>query len=186
MNIIDFTPFPNLLTKRLNLRQIKPTDENEIFFLRSNERVMRYIDRPRAKSVDDSRQFIKSINEAIAKSDTIVWAITLKNDPKLIGTIGFVQIFKEHFRAEIGFVLHPDFHGKGIMHKAISKVLEYGFDKMKLHSVEANVNPDNLASIKLLEKNSFVREAYFKENYFYNGKFLDSAIYSLIKRKCIR
>jgi ribosomal-protein-alanine N-acetyltransferase len=51
---------------------------------------------------------------------------------------------------------------------------------MDLHSIEAIVNPDNKASIKLLERNSFTREAYFKENYFYDGKFLDSAVYSLL------
>ncbi|MDO8550886.1 MAG: GNAT family protein [Ignavibacteria bacterium] len=51
---------------------------------------------------------------------------------------------------------------------------------MKLHSIEGTVNPNNLPSIKLLEKNNFIREAYFKENFYYNGKFLDTAIYSLI------
>jgi ribosomal-protein-alanine N-acetyltransferase len=61
-------------------------------------------------------------------------------------------------------------------------VLKYGFEVLKLHSIEANVNPENIASIKLLEKNNFVREAYFRENYFYNGKFLDSAIYSLVRK----
>jgi ribosomal-protein-alanine N-acetyltransferase len=59
-------------------------------------------------------------------------------------------------------------------------VLYYGFEFMKLHSVEANVNPDNTPSIKLLERNNFSREAYFKENYFYDGKFLDTVIYSLL------
>jgi ribosomal-protein-alanine N-acetyltransferase len=51
---------------------------------------------------------------------------------------------------------------------------------MKLHSVEANVNPANNSSIKLLKKNKFVKEAHYKENYFYDGKFLDSAVYSLL------
>jgi len=57
-------------------------------------------------------------------------------------------------------------------------VLDYGFRALQFHSIEANVNPDNAASIKLLERNNFVREAYHKENYYFNGKFLDSAIYS--------
>jgi ribosomal-protein-alanine N-acetyltransferase len=51
---------------------------------------------------------------------------------------------------------------------------------MKLHSVEANVNPSNASSIGLLEKCGFVREAYYRENYFYNGRFMDSAVYSLL------
>jgi ribosomal-protein-alanine N-acetyltransferase len=66
------------------------------------------------------------------------------------------------------------------MQEAMTVVLEYGFNTIKLHSVEANVNPNNTRSIQLLEKNGFVREAYHRENYYYNGHFLDSAIYSLI------
>jgi ribosomal-protein-alanine N-acetyltransferase len=53
---------------------------------------------------------------------------------------------------------------------------------MNLHSIEANINPENIASRKLLEKTGFVREAYFKENYFFNGKFIDSEIYSLLNK----
>jgi ribosomal-protein-alanine N-acetyltransferase len=61
-------------------------------------------------------------------------------------------------------------------------VMEYGFGTMKLHSLEANVNPDNKASIKLLERNNFIKEAHFKENYFYDERYLDSAIYSLLNQ----
>ena len=66
------------------------------------------------------------------------------------------------------------------MQEAFNKVLEFGFNSMNLHSIEANVNPENKASIKLLERNNFIREAYFRENYFFDGKFLDTAIYSLL------
>jgi ribosomal-protein-alanine N-acetyltransferase len=66
------------------------------------------------------------------------------------------------------------------MTEAMDIVLDYGFNIMQLHSIEANVDPGNIASIKLLEKNGFVKEAHFKENLFFNGKFLDTVIYSLI------
>jgi ribosomal-protein-alanine N-acetyltransferase len=66
------------------------------------------------------------------------------------------------------------------MHEAIQAVLNYGFSELKLHSVEANINPVNEASRRLLEKNNFVKEAHFKENYYFNGSFSDSAVYSLI------
>ncbi len=66
------------------------------------------------------------------------------------------------------------------MQEALNVVLDYGFNIMRLHSVEADVNPMNIASIKILEKNNFVREAHFRENYYYSGKFLDSYVYSLL------
>ncbi len=66
------------------------------------------------------------------------------------------------------------------MQEALTEVLDYGFQVLKLHSVEGNVNPANDASIKLMERNGFAKEAYFKDHYFYNGKFMDTAIYSLL------
>jgi [ribosomal protein S5]-alanine N-acetyltransferase len=95
----------------------------------------------------------------------IEWAITLKDSGQYIGAISYHRLMKEHFRAEIGYILHPAHHGKRIMDEAIRTVTDFGFNSMGLHSVEANVNPENIASIKLLERNNFVREAYFKENY---------------------
>lgn len=183
MLTVNFTPFPILYTDRLVLRQIDTNDANEIFAIRSDKEIMRYIDRPLAISIEDALQLIQKINNSLITEDGVSWAITLKDTTTLIGTIGFWRMEKEHYRAEIGYILHPAFQGKGIMSEAITAVLNYGFKAMKLHSVMANVNPDNGASIKLLERNNFTREGYFKESYFYNGKFLDSAIYTIITQE---
>ena len=177
---INFNPFPEITTDRLLLRAVSKSDVKEIFFLRSDKRVMKYIDKTPAETLDDADEFITKITELEKNNEVITWAIVLKGDSKLIGTICFWNIQKEHYRAEIGYVLHPDYWGKGIMQEALLEIFSYGFNVMKLHSIEANVNPDNSASVKLLEKNNFSREAYFKENYFYDGKFLDTAIYSLL------
>jgi ribosomal-protein-alanine N-acetyltransferase len=59
----------------------------------------------------------------------------IKNDPILIGTISFWNVKYEHYRAEIGYAPHPLFQGRGLMKEAMS------FDSLKLHSIEANVNP---------------------------------------------
>jgi ribosomal-protein-alanine N-acetyltransferase len=180
MLTLNFNPFPVLNTEHLTLRQIGDEDAEEIFFLRSDKQVLQFLDRDPATSIDDAIQWIKMINEAISNNEYIAWAIALKNDVKLIGTISYWNIKKEHYRAEIGYALVSLFQGKGLMQEAMTVVLDYGFKIMNLHSVEANVNPDNVSSIKLLERNNFLREAYHKENYHYNGKFLDSAIYSLL------
>ncbi len=51
---------------------------------------------------------------------------------------------------------------------------------MKMHALEGVINPNNIASAKVLEKNGFVKEGHFIENEYFDGKFLDSAIYSLV------
>lgn len=179
----NFTPFPILETARLFLRQITVNDAPQVFFLRSDEEVMKYIDRTPAASLADAIDFIKLIEAAQLNNEGISWGITLKENNEMIGSIGFWRMQKEHYRSEIGYVLHPAYQRKGIMKEAILKVLEYGFTIMCLHSVEANTNVENSASQKLLESVGFVQEAYFRENYYYNGKFLDSSVYSLLAPK---
>ena len=176
----DFNPFPILYTDRLILRQISTDDVNEIISLRSNKDAMKYIDRPLIESTEAALQLIQKIMEGINNNDAITWAIALQDDSRLIGTIGFWRIDKDNHRAEIGYMLHPDHQKKGIMQEALSVVLHYGFETLHLHSAEADVNPANEASKKLLEKNKFVQEAYFRENFYYNGVFMDSAIFSLL------
>jgi ribosomal-protein-alanine N-acetyltransferase len=177
-----FSPFPFLETARLRLRNVVQEDAPEIYYLRSDESVLQYLDRMPATSLEEAAQFIQTSNRQEQNGDAITWALSLGNDPTLIGTIGFWNIKKEHYRAELGYALHPDYQGKGLMQEALTAVLQYGFNAIKLHSVEANVNPGNVASIRLLERNGFTREGYFRENYYFNGQFLDSAVYSLIAR----
>lgn len=180
MLTLNFNPFPVLSTERLLLRNVEQKDVREVFFLRSDEKVLEYLDRPKARSMEEAYAWIQKISEIQNNNEGINWAITMKDAETLIGTICFWNITKEHYRAEIGYSLHPQWQGKGIMQEAMNEVITYGFQNMKLHSIEANVNPKNASSIRLLERNNFVKEAHFRENYYYNGKFLDSAIYSLL------
>lgn len=180
MLTISFNSFPVLSTTRLQLRRIELSDANDLFILRSDPRVMKFMDKPLFTSVNEAVQVIDKIRSDFDSNESITWGMSLKGDLKMIGTIGFWKITKEHHRAEIGYLLHPDHWGCGLMQEAIKPVLDFGFNVMRLHSVEANVNPENAASIRFLEKIGFVREAYYKENYYFNGKFLDSAIYTLL------
>ncbi len=178
----SFFPYPAIETERLVLRRVTEEDADDLFVLRSDERMMQYIDRPRAKSIEDAKKLIDVFEDFLQKGEGINWGISLKENSRLLGTICLFKFQPENYRAEIGYLLHADFHRQGIMNEAMKPVIDYGFNTLKLHSIEANVNPSNLASIKILEKNNFIREAYFRENYFYNGEFLDSAIYSLLNK----
>ena len=72
----------------------------------------------------------------------------------------------------------PEYHGKGITTEAVQCVVDYGFNTMQLHSIEGVIDPENEASQRVLQKCGFVKEAHFKENEFYDGKFIDAVIYS--------
>ncbi|WP_269684407.1 GNAT family N-acetyltransferase [Flavobacterium lacustre] len=182
MLAINFSPFPNLETERLFLRRVDVKDVNEIIALRSNPETMKYIPRPLVKTIEDALEHIAMMDAKIENNEGINWAITQKGNPKLIGVIGHYRIKPEHYRAEIGYMLLPEFSGKGIISEAVKEVVKYGFKGMQLHSIEAVIDPENNASAKVLEKNGFVKEAHLKENEFFEGRFLDSVIYSLLNK----
>lgn len=178
----NFTPFPIIETERLLLKRITNDDVNEVFELRSNPETMKYIPRPLVKTTADALEHIAMIEEKIVTNVGINWGITLKGDPKLIGIIGYYRMQPENYRAEIGYMLSPEFHGRGIIPEAVNRLIRYGFDDLKLHSIEAVIDPENFASEKVLQKCGFVKEAHLKEAEFYEGVFLDKVIYSLLDK----
>lgn len=182
MIVLNFSPFPELKTQRLLLRKLEGTDANEIFFLRSNEKVLRYLGKEPAKTIAEAEEFISKINKAVDENDSVLWGITYLNDPSIIiGTICLWNFKKENYRSEIGYLLHPDHWRKGIMKEAINSVVDYGFYVLGLHSIEALLSPENIASSSVLESTGFVKEAHLKESFYFNGKFTDTAIYSRLK-----
>ncbi len=180
MLTVNFSPFPVLKTERLILRKTEMTDAPAMFVQRSDPRIMKYLDRKPCETVEEAAAFIRMITDNLDNNNGISWAITTHDSDEMIGSIAIWRIVKEHYRGELGYVLLPEYQGKGMMYEALNAVIAYGFTDMGLHSLEANINPDNAASQKVLERHGFVREAYFRENYYSNGKFLDSAIYSLV------
>lgn len=180
---INFTPFPNLETKRLELRRIDNQDVDEIYVLRSDTAIMKYIPRPLVKTKGQALEHIANINAKIDSNEGINWGITLKGNTTLIGIIGFYRIDVENHRAEIGYMLHPDHSSKGIISEAVNHLIEFGFNKMQLHTIEGVIDPDNSASAKVLERNGFIKEGHFKEKQYFEGRFYDSAVYSLVNPK---
>jgi ribosomal-protein-alanine N-acetyltransferase len=181
MLTVEFNPLPILSTERLVLREVRKTDAAFIFSMRSNPEVMKYVDKPLMQDISEAEEFVDRVASALEQNTGITWAVALSENEQMIGTLGFWRIDHFNHRAEVGYTLQPEFQGQGLMQEAFRKMLDYGFETCQFHSVEGNVNPANDQSIRLLEKNGFVREALFRENYYFDGKFLDSAIYSLLR-----
>jgi ribosomal-protein-alanine N-acetyltransferase len=150
-----FTPFPVLTTERLTLRQLVLNDEEEIFTLRSDSEINKYLDRQLSNTIDDARDFINKINEHINKNDSLYWAITLTGNNQLVGTICLYGFSDENSNCEIGYELLTGYQGQGIMKEAAEKVIDYAFNSIKVKKIDAFFHRDNQGSIKLLEKLSF-------------------------------
>lgn len=176
-----FDKLPVLESERLVLREQTLDDAAALFKIRSNDAVMKYIPRPKPKTIADIEALINEINENFLKHESLGWVITLKEKPeRYIGHIGYWKIDAANFRAEIGYLLDPDFWGQGITVEALSLVTDFGFNVVGLHSICAVIDPENLASARVLLKSGYVKEAHFKQDFYYNGQFLDTEIYGKV------
>ncbi len=175
-------PFPELFTERITLREFNMTDVDDLLEIRSDDSVMKYMDTNYLKSKKEAEQFLIKIVNGFREKKQISWVLEHRLNKKFMGYIGLFSIdYKNNF-AETGYALKPDYQGNGYMREALKEIIRFSFEQLKFHRLEANVNPENLSSIKLLEKLNFRREAHFRENYFFGGKYLDSVIYGLLEK----
>lgn len=175
-----FEEFPKLETRRLILRKQEFSDAAEVKQIRSDERVMLYMDSKRHTSIEIAKRFVAENVAMYDNQKGLFWALIEKKSGLYIGDFAFFDIDYKNARTEIGYTLKPEFWKKGLMKEAMQVIFNFGFNKLNLHSLEANINPGNTNSRNILIKMGFKKEAYFRENYFYNGQFLDSEIYSLL------
>ena len=144
------------LTERLSLRIITPTDAQDIFEIRSNPEINKFLQRNPPKNSFEALEFILNIKRNSANNEIVFWGISLQNNPKLIGIICLWKFSEDRKTAELGYELLPEFQGKGMMSEAVNFVLNYGFKDLSLEKIEAFTNKNNLNSIMLLQKSKFI------------------------------
>ncbi len=179
---LNFSPFPILESERLRFRKLNNEDAPEILALRGNPEIMKFIPRPLTTNIDEALAHIKIINDKIDENLDINWAVTEKGSDKCIGIMGFYRTQPEHFRTELGYMISPEHNGKGYVTEAVKTLLNYAFNTLNFHSIEAVIDSRHVASERVLQKNGFIKEAHFKENFYYNNEFTDTVIYGLLKR----
>lgn len=181
INTEIFNNFPVLKTNKLTLREIRISDAEQIFKMRSNGRLNQFIARPNMSNYEDSVKLAEKTRLAYENKQAIGWAGILRDKNEIIGTCGFNQIDFQNLRAEIGGELSVDYWGKKVAFEAVAAIIKFGLDTMKLHTIEAKVSPDNRAAIFLMEKMGFKKEAHYVDRILFNNRFLDMAVYTLIK-----
>ena len=149
-------PFEEIKTERLFLRKLRESDWEMIFYLRSDPEVNRFVIRPAAETREKALEFIHRIGEEYKTAKSWYWCISLKEDPKMIGSISLWNFSKDRKTAEVGYDLSPGFHGRGIMNEALAAILDFGFQQLSLDRVEAYTQWNNESSVKLLKNREFV------------------------------
>ncbi|MBR2353528.1 MAG: GNAT family N-acetyltransferase, partial [Clostridia bacterium] len=107
-------------------------------------------------------------------------AVVEKESGRMIGTCGFTRFDFPHNGAEIGYVLHPDFHGKGYATEAAARVVRYGFETLGLHRIEAKFMQGNDASLHVMEKLGMRLEGYRRDGMLVKGTYRTIGICSIL------
>ncbi|MCW3466479.1 GNAT family N-acetyltransferase [Chitinophaga nivalis] len=173
---------PILSTGELILRPMEERDTASLFRHFSDENVTRFMDIDVFTNISDAVQMINYFKERLERGEGMRWAITLAGQDELIGTCGFHNCNKTHFKAEIGYDLQPHYWGNGIMTAAVSAMLDYGYETLQYNRIEAFVDPINTSSSKLLTKLGFSYEGMLRDAFFEKGKFVDAELYSRLRR----
>jgi RimJ/RimL family protein N-acetyltransferase len=172
--------FPILDTPRLALRPLKDADVPALFSIFRDSETMRYWANPAMTEMAEAESLLRDIKRHAEAETLFQWGIALREDDLVIGTCTLFRIHREHRRGELGYILHRDFWGRGFATEALTALVEHSFGTLGLHRLEADVDPRNAGSIRLVERLGFKREGHLRERYFVAGDIQDSVIYGLL------
>jgi ribosomal-protein-alanine N-acetyltransferase len=177
--------FEIIETERLILKGLSPADMKYIFEQHSKPEIKRILghhsEEDYQKEESKYRNGYASYNRSF-----LLFLLTDKASDTIIGRCGLHNWNAEHRRAEIGYVMEDErYKKKGLMAEALGAVIKYGFTKMNLHRIEALVGTGNVPSLRLMEKNNFIREGLLREHYFIDDKYEDSALFSKLHKEYI-
>ena len=169
-----------LTTNRLYLREITIEDAPDIFSYFSNDEVTKYYGMESFTTIEQAEQLVRHFATSLERNQGMRWAIELKEQPGLIGTIGFNMLSIPNKRTEVGYELHPNFWGKGLVGEALEAVVKFGFEELKLNRIGATVFVENKASQQVLIKQGFEREGLLRQYIVQSGNAHDVYIYAKI------
>lgn len=174
---------PILIAERVRLRPLRETDADDLFALQSDLRVMRYWSHPAWTEREQAVQRIAQLERDRATSEFYTWAVTQDGSDALIGTVSLFAIHREQRRAELGYALASALWGRGYATEMLRPAIDFAFNTLDLERLEADIDPRNEASCRLVERVGFVREGLLRERWRVAGEVTDSAMYGLLRRE---
>ena len=166
-----FSKMPTLKTERLSLRPMHFIDAEDMFDYAKRDDVTEYLLWRPHTSLSYTKDYLKYIQTRYALGDFYDWALIDRESRRMIGTCGFTRIDTTNNSAEIGYVLNPDFWGRGIACEAAMRVLEFGFEELSLQRIEARFMQGNEASLRVMQKLGMTFEGYHKDAVLAKGKY---------------
>jgi [ribosomal protein S5]-alanine N-acetyltransferase len=177
--------FPQLQDKRVRLRGPRNEDADALFALFSDPAVMRYWSRPPMTTLGEAQGLIGEMLDSFEQRSLLNWMVTTRDDG-VIGTCTLFRIDPRHRHAEIGYALRSDHWGHGIASEAVALVLDWAFRRLDLQRVEADIDPGNDGSRRLLSRLGFASEGVLRQRFFVGDVVTDSELFGLLAQDWLR
>lgn len=176
-----FSHLPELLTERLTLRKMMVIDTQDMYEYASRNDVTKYLTWYPHPDRDYTREYLQYLGNRYAAGMFYDWAVIYEPDCKMVGSCGFTSFNCASDSAEVGYVLNPDYWGKGIAGEALGRVLQFGFEELKLHRIEAKFIQGNERSLHVMERAGMTFEGYHREAMLVKGNYVTVGIASILE-----
>ena len=178
----SYTYMPDLQTPRLVLRKLTMRDAPDIFHYSKDPEVARHVLWDAHRSIGDSRAYLRYMLRRYRGHEPASWGIEHLDSGRIIGTIGFMWIQEDNNAAEVGYSLAREYWNHGIMTEALRAVIQFGFDEMGLHRIEAQHETTNPASGAVMRKCGMQKEGTLRSRLYNKGKYVDVDLYAILRK----
>ena len=175
-----FSRLPELYSDRLTLRRLEEMDTPDMYEYASRPDVTRYLTWKPHPDRAYTRDYLRYLADRYAAGMFYDWAIVYEPDCKMIGTCGFTCFHCTSDSAEVGYVINPDYWGRGIASEALELVLQFGFTELKLHRIEARFMQGNEPSKHVMEKAGMTFEGYLRDAMYVKGNYVTVGVCSIL------
>jgi [ribosomal protein S5]-alanine N-acetyltransferase len=183
---MEIPPLPPVLeTERLRLRPFTSGDLEGLWALDSDPEVMRYGSHVPWTAREQAEAKLARILDPKNPDQACVWVIADRSSDVMRGDVVLYDIELTHARCELGYSLLPSAQGKGFARESLSAALRWGFEVLGLMRIEADVDPRNLRSVRLLEKLGFQKEGFLRQRWRVGGEVQDASFYGLLRSEFI-
>lgn len=171
-----------LTTERLKLRWLDQSDAAAQYAIFSDPVVTRYWSSGAWTEMSQAHEAIEKTIENYRSGAAFRLGIELLSTGEMIGNVNLYDIVGPSRRCDIGYAVNPAHWGKGYIGEAMKAALDYAFNELDMNRIEADIDPRNEVSQKILERMGFIKEGYMRERWIVNGEVCDTAFYGLLRR----
>jgi RimJ/RimL family protein N-acetyltransferase len=178
--MIDAEQLPTIEAPRVRLRWLTEQDVDALYAVFSDRQMMRYWSTPAMTDRSEAAALVTQIHDYFREKSGFQWGVERKEDRRLLGTCTLFRIDASNGRAELGYGLGSQYWNKGYMLEALTALIAYSFGALGLRRLEADVDPRNEGSLRILGKLGFQREGLLRERWNVGGEIQDTAYFGLL------